>query len=994
MADPTFSFELFTPASDLVTGVDGVDFDLVFARGGNDVIYAYDPIAEANKSGINIDILFGDLFDNTAAEYQVLLDIQGTDQKPGDLFAILNANIPSVGKDRFVLGDELQPYYTASNPFSLLTTNPFGFNDFSLIYDFVPGQDTIQLNGKKDDYALIKVENLAIQPGAVFSGYGLFSLQTGLPDLVSMIVAKPEVNLSLKDKSFQFVGTKPKTNPQDKKIGQFGTTGLDFGSSVTVDSKGNTYVVGSTSGSLFGPNQGSSDVWVTRYDSTGKQTLALQLGSSGGENAYKIVTDKDGNFYLAGSTGGSFVAGKQSSGGTDAWVAKYKPNGERIWGRQFGGNTTSADPLASGNFGISNSAFGLQVDDGSNVYLSGLTILENTKFIPGTNQPFLNFSAEDDSWVLKLDSSGNQQWLTKIKDPNAPYPLSITPFFDESYDLTVDKKTGASYLSGWSQGLVKESDPGRDLLKYDAWLSKVNPDGSIAWTQQFGSKDQGLDFAWANAVDSQGNIYVTGWTTGTVGSQKYGSYDVWLTKFDTLGNQLWAKQIGTKGDDGQFQSDIVIDAYDNIFVSGYTNNKLGSGSSDAAGNAWVGRFDTNGNNQWIQLVGVKDKADYATSLAVNNAGQVVVTGFTEGFLGSGQNYQAQGTAVDAWVAQLSISDGKLQNFVGNTGNIVTINNPVSLPSIDITGSLVTADKLPNGDNVIKPSGGAVNYGKILNGFNSALDPNSLFNTFNSNGILDNKMFNRTTKVDYKGTDKDEVYFGGSAADKLEGGKGIDVLYSFEGDDEMAGDEGDDILYGGAGNDKVEGGDEDVKLFPEAGDVLYGEAGDDELKGGKGHDQLWGGDGNDKLEGQDDNDTLVGGKGNDEVKGGKGADILIGIQIGDLLAGMGEIDKLQGEDGADRFVLGDASGAFYRGKGNSDYALIDDFKLDQGDKIQLFGSSKNYYLKENVSSLPKGTAIYHRTSGIFLAGEVGDLIGLVKDEKGLSLTNTNMFEYVV
>ncbi|MGA7953401.1 MAG: SBBP repeat-containing protein [Gloeobacterales cyanobacterium] len=900
---PDLSVELLTPASDLVTGADGVQFDLIFGRGGNDVFYSYDPIADANAE-LNIDVLFGDLFDNTAAEFQVLLDIQA-----GDPFAILKANIPSVGKDRFVLGDEFQPYYTASNPLSLFTTDPFGLNEFSVIYDFDPSQDTIQLNGKKDNYALLKIDSLPFQ-GSVFSGYGLFSLQNGLPDLVSLIVEKPSVNLNLKDKYFQFVGNKPKDKPQDKKIGQFGTTGLDFGYGVATDFAGSTYVTGSTSGSLFGPNKGSGDAWLAKYDASGKQLLGLQLGSSGGDTSYKVVTDKFGNFYLAGTTGGSFVAGQQSTDGTDAWVAKYSSNGTLLWGRQVGESNGS-------NFGFSTSGFGLQVDDGGNVYLSGLTIKDNTLGV-------LDFPVQDDSFVIKFDSSGSQKWSTQIKDPKAPPPLDQTPFFDESYDLAVDK-SGNSYLVGWTQGLSKEADPGRDLLKYDAWLSKVDASGVIQWTQQFGSSGEpgktGLEFAWGVDTDSQGNIYVTGWTTGVVGAQNFGSYDVFLTKFDPNGNQIWAKQVGTKGDDGQFQSDIVIDANDNIFVSGYTNDKLGSGSSEKSYNAWVGKFDTNGNNKWIQLIGVKDKDDNATGLAVNNNGQVVVTGYTEGFLGSGNTSQTQGAAIDAWVAQLDVEKGKLQNFIGNTGDVINISNPVPVASIDISSKLVTANKLPDGDNVIKTPGGAVDYGKLYGSLASAFDPQSLQTALKNSKVLDTSMLNSTTKVDYKGTDKDDFYFGGSADDQLSGGKGIDVLYGLGGNDKIDGGEGDDALYGGTGND--------------------------------------------------------------EVKGGKGMDILTGVDVDPNTPqpGVGEIDKLQGNEDADVFVLGDKK-AFYVGNGNTDYALIDDFKLDQGDKIKLVGSPSDYKLMTDIAGLPKGTAIFAN----------GDLIGIVKDVKGLSLSNKNVFTF--
>lgn len=941
---PNPNVELLTPASDLVTGSSGVEFNVIFGRAGNDVFYSYDPIADANLP-FNIDIIFGDLFDNSPQEFEVTLNIAN-----GNPFAILDANLSdadnlslgnqfqAIYKNRFVLGDEFQPYYTASNPLSLLTTNQFGLNEFAVLYDFSPTYDTIQLNGSRKDYALLKIEGLPTPGLEKFSGYGLFSLQTGLPDLVTLIVQKPGVTLDLKGSYFKFVGNKPKTKPQDKRVGQFGTLGLDFGYGVATDSAGNTYVAGSTSGSLFASNKGSSDIWLTKYDRNGNQVLRSQFGGAGGESPYNVVTDKNGNFYVVGSTGSSlpgFRDSKQSPNGSDAWVAKYSSNGTLEWGRQIGEKSTL------GSFGFSTSGFGLQVDDNNNVYISGLTIRDNTKINPLTGTPFLDFPVEDDSFIIKFDSNGNQQWVTQIKDPNAPFPLSITPFFDENYSLAVDGK-GNSYLSGWTQGMVKESDPSRLLLKYDAWLSKVDANGQIQWTQQFGSRDQGVDFAWSVDTDSQGNIYVAGWTTGAVGTQSAGFYDTWLTKFDTTGKLLWAKQIGTSGDDGSFLGGMTIDSSDNIYISGYTNADLGNGDADKSYNAWVGRFDTNGNNRWIQKVGVKDKADYANRLAVTTTGKVVVTGYTEGYLGTSNNPQAQGAGVDAWVAELSVNDGKLVNFIGNTGGLISITTPKAIPTVNYD-RLVTADKLPNGDNLIGSTSGSVDYGKLVTNLSPVFDPrnnNSLLTAMKDSGVLNNTMLNRTTKVDYKGTDRDDVYFGGNADDKLEGGKGTDILYGRAGNDEIKGNEGVDYLYGGDGNDKVEGGDGD--------DILYG------------------------------------GGGNDEVKGGKGNDIIYGVDYNSLTLGRGEIDKLQGNENSDVFVLGDLDGVYYQGGGIADYALIDDFKLDQGDKIQLKVNSSGFYrLQTDIAGLPKGTGI--------LAN--GDLIGIVKDVKNLDLSNSNVFTFV-
>ncbi|WP_051470317.1 SBBP repeat-containing protein [Fischerella sp. PCC 9605] len=711
---------LWTPGSDLSTGSPGAKFEAVFARKGNDTIYAYDPgVSNPNQ---NIDFLFGDIFDNSEEEYEIILNIQATPQG-GNPLLILERDIPSVGADRFVLGDEIQPYYTSSSPDTLGTTNFLGLNEFAVIYDFDKEQDTIQLNGKRKDYRLVEVNGLKVEGvDQPFYGEAIFSVQQGLPDLVAFVISKPEVDLDLKDKYFRFVGEKPQQKPAKRRIGQLGTTGIDLSLDAATDPSGNLYLAGYTSGPLQGTNQGLADAWVAKFDNKGNKLLGKQIGTPGGDSAYATATDNDGNFYLAGFTTGDLFSSKQSQS-QDAWVAKYDSNGNLLWGKQFGANLTG---------GFSNPAFGLEVDEEGNVYLSGLGIKENTR------TDIFNFPVQDDSWVAKFDSNGNQQWFTEIKDPSASFPFSETPFFDESYDLAIDKD-GNTYLTGWTQGLVKESDPSRQLLKYDAWLAKVNPDGQVQWVQQFGSQNEGLEFSWAVDTDSQGNIYTTGWTTGDLAAENNKSYDIWLSKFSPDGTQLWTKQFGSQGDDGMFASDMEIDSQDNIFLTGYTNDRFGKGQKDGSYNAWVGKFDTEGNNNWIQQFGSKKNLDYGIGLATHNNDKLYVTGITEAFLGN-NNTGANGAAVDAWVAELNPKNGRLRKFTngGSTAtanDITSIDNPTPISTVDVSNKIVTEEKLPSGDNIINPAQGintpgssTVDYGQIISGLGSIFDPNSQ-NTF-------------------------------------------------------------------------------------------------------------------------------------------------------------------------------------------------------------------------------------------------------------------------
>ncbi|ARV58029.1 hypothetical protein BZZ01_04710 [Nostocales cyanobacterium HT-58-2] len=689
MSEFKTTISLLTPASDIIFA-SSLNYEAAFGRRGSDTFYGAVSNSSNNQSQ-NIDFWFGDIFDNSPEEYEIVLSIE-----QGNPLLILDRDIPSVGADRFILGDEYQPYYTNSGSSdALLTTDFLGLNEYVVIYDFSPTQDTIFLNGSAEDYRLVDINGLKVEGvEQLFYGKAIFSVQQGLPDLVAYVISKPEVKLDFKDEYFQFVGKESPKKPEYKEIVQFGTTGTDFSTAAATDASGNVYVTGYTTGSLEGTANGSSDIWVTKFDNNGNRLWGKQFGTSTYDEAYSVVTDKEGNFYLAGATDGNLFSSKQSDE-LEVWVAKYDSNGKQLWGKQFGTEVTD---------GYSSNSSGLDVDQAGNVYLSGLSIKENTR------RDILNFPIQDDSWIIKFDKDGNQQWFTQL-GKNTPLGNFV---FDETYDVTVDKD-GNTYAVGWTQGLLQESDPSRPLLKYDAWLTKVNPKGEVEWIQQFSSKNQGLEVAWAVDADSMGNIYVTGWTSGDLGTQisetnKLESNDIWLAKFHPDGTQEWIKQFGTSGDDGSFLADIEIDAKDNIYLTGYSNNSSNKDNHKQTFNAFVAKFDTSGTNQWIQQLGSESKLTYATGLATDDTGKLFVTGFTDASLGT-SNTGANGLYGDAWLAILDAEKGNLQ-FTGLAQDVLDINNSSS-STVDITNNIETNEPLSGSDNITDPR---VEFDKNFNPF--------------------------------------------------------------------------------------------------------------------------------------------------------------------------------------------------------------------------------------------------------------------------------------
>ncbi|NJL20783.1 MAG: hypothetical protein HC895_08185 [Leptolyngbyaceae cyanobacterium SM1_3_5] len=331
-------FTTLTPASDLVFSGFG-DYQLVFGRTGNDVLYPFDQsLNPTGQTPIQIDLFFGDSEVIKTFLFQ-------------DFLNILGGNPPAGGADTFVLGDWKTSYY-----------NKLGYNDFNLIFDFNPRQDNIQLRGSASDYELVVVPFLGT---AIFERTGSASVFEN--ELVGIVFAN--YNLDLTSPNFRYAGTAPTIAPSQPKIKQFGTAGLELGTAIATDLQSNLYVAGATNGALQGVNQGSYDSWIHKYDTEGDLLWSKQFGTSKYDIAFGATTDRFGNLYVVGGTQGD-LAGSFTSTAQDSWIAKYDSSGNQLWIRQLGSEYLTA-------------ATNIVADDTGAVYVSGLTVREDPR--PNSN---------------------------------------------------------------------------------------------------------------------------------------------------------------------------------------------------------------------------------------------------------------------------------------------------------------------------------------------------------------------------------------------------------------------------------------------------------------------------------------------------------------------------------------------------------------------------------------------------------------------------------
>ena len=108
----------------------------------------------------------------------------------------------------------------------------------------------------------------------------------------------------------------------------------------------------------------------------------------------------------------------------------------------------------------------------------------------------------------------------------------------------------------------------------------------IAWTQQLGTS--GHDYSYSVAIDSSGNAFISGYTTGSLDGTNAGGNDAFLSKYDSGGNLQWTQQLGTSASDYSYS--VAIDSSGNAFISGFTTGSL-DGTNAGAYDAFLVKFE-------------------------------------------------------------------------------------------------------------------------------------------------------------------------------------------------------------------------------------------------------------------------------------------------------------------------------------------------------------------------------------------------------------------
>jgi hypothetical protein len=345
---------------------------------------------------------------------------------------------------------------------------------------------------------------------------------------------------------------------------QMGAMGADtWAVSDATDASGNVYVVGYTTGGLDGNTlTGTSDVFLTKYNSSGVMQYTKQSGVAGADTSgNSVATDASGNVYVAGQTFGG-LDGNTLTGTSDSFVTKYNSSGVKQYTQQLG------------VVGAETYSYWAATDANGNVYVSGTTTGGlDSNMLTGTSDVF----------VTKYNSSGVKQYTSQ---------LGVAGVDTYGYSVATDA-SGNVFVSGQTFGGL---DGNMLTGTSDVFVIKYNSSGVKQYTGQLGAvgADTGGNSV---ATDASGNVYVAGFSTGGFdGNTLTGTTDFFVTKYNSSGVKQYTRQLGVLGVD-TYGSSVATDGSGNAYVAGQTFGGLDGNTLTGTTDFFVTKYDSNGVKQ-------------------------------------------------------------------------------------------------------------------------------------------------------------------------------------------------------------------------------------------------------------------------------------------------------------------------------------------------------------------------------------------------------------
>lgn len=390
----------------------------------------------------------------------------------------------------------------------------------------------------------------------------------------------------------------------------------DAANAITHDKQGNIYVAGSFKGvQILGNDtlvsRGDNDVFLVKYTTDGQVLWARSGGSVARESVKALTIDTNGNVYLTGSFGEHNIYSINytdtayfsdstiiSNSRRDAFLVSYDSIGNIRWTKGYGSEfddigtslvcNSHNEIIIGGEFGYGGLYGSIKLDSivltspySQNIFLASI----NTNGIV--------------NWFKRLGNTSIELCRGISVDKN-DY-IYMTGLFG---DYTI---LGSINLQGVSTGFV-----GGNIF-----VAKFEPTGNAIWAKCIGGNNNGTSTG-GNVYSStiraslNGDIYVAGGFRNcnlvfpnitTLPNQ--GANEIFLAKYDTWGNLLWAKSMGGLSDDGP--PFIYLDDQEHCYVTGYVRYQAFFDQDTVTcygfNDVFLAKYDKNGNANWAVNMG-------------------------------------------------------------------------------------------------------------------------------------------------------------------------------------------------------------------------------------------------------------------------------------------------------------------------------------------------------------------------------------------------------
>ncbi len=349
------------------------------------------------------------------------------------------------------------------------------------------------------------------------------------------------------------------------------------------------------------------------------------------DEGYAIAVDVSNNIYVTGyfqatadfdPSGGTANLIAVAGNPTDIFFAKYNSNGGYLWAKSIGST---------------NNDYGRGITvDATGIYLTG-TFGGDADFNPGAGTAILTGGG---AFFAKYDLNGGYLWAKNI--------MGLT-----SEKIAVDASNNV-YIAGNLYGTA-DVDPGAATVNIssiasgynDAFFAKYDASGNYLWAKLVGGTLD--DYVHNIDIDGSGNVYITGEfggtadfdpNAGTANLVANGQHDVFIAKYNSSANYLWADGIGGTANDYGYGI-AVNSSTGEVFASGgfagtvdfdpggasanLTSFATGAGNYDG----FFAKYDAGGNYLWADDIGGGGSGTHQTliqSIAVDGTGNSFITG--------------------------------------------------------------------------------------------------------------------------------------------------------------------------------------------------------------------------------------------------------------------------------------------------------------------------------------------------------------------------------